>query len=186
LDFEYKESDSDLERNKKDTAKLIYSPDRFKMQKMHATSSLFADQIVQFVKECLNGESKHWWESEKVPAQKWSQKVVGEDFKVKVWDSKQPVLALITHHHKNGDLEAKFEELARQGIEGVKCVRVRGVNENEVYRWPSKLPALVLFKKGSEGVEPVQYEGVEKELLKKTSSEETQERVKEFVKRELN
>jgi hypothetical protein len=34
-EFKYEPSDDDHARNKKDTAKLIYSPDRFLMSKMY-------------------------------------------------------------------------------------------------------------------------------------------------------
>ena len=53
-EFAYTEADSDTERNKKDTAKLIYSPDRFIMPRMHHSDdkSLISDpeKLAEFVK----------------------------------------------------------------------------------------------------------------------------------------
>lgn len=76
--------------------------------------------------------------------------MVGEDFEKRVFDSKKDALVLIYHplEEKNRGLKDKFEKLA-EVLEGTDftIARYSGVNESSVYKNPSKLPAIVLFKK---------------------------------------
>jgi hypothetical protein len=59
-EFKYDSKDDDNNRNKKDTMKLIFSPDRFLMGKMYASSSdeLFnsSEKMVEFVKSAVIGQ----------------------------------------------------------------------------------------------------------------------------------
>ena len=59
-EFAYTEKDGDTDRNKKDTLKLIFNPERFYMQKMCNLNDVEAltdsEKIVQFVKASINGE----------------------------------------------------------------------------------------------------------------------------------
>jgi hypothetical protein len=75
-EFAYTETDSDTERNKKDTAKLIYSPDRFIMPRMHHSDdkAIISDpeKLAEFVKSAVLGQLPLYWESEKVPKVKYS------------------------------------------------------------------------------------------------------------------
>jgi hypothetical protein len=58
-EFAYLETDDDRERNKKDTAKLIYSPERFIMPRMHHTADKAIltnpEKLVDFVKTAVLG-----------------------------------------------------------------------------------------------------------------------------------
>jgi hypothetical protein len=100
-EFKYLESDDDTERNRKDTQKLVFSPDRFFATRMYQTDDLSIltsnEKLGQFIKSAVVGELPLYWESVKKPSQYYSQKVVGEDFERRVLDSKKDVLALIYH-----------------------------------------------------------------------------------------
>ncbi len=56
-EFQYLETDDDRERNKKDTQKLIFSPDRFIMPKMYHSGDpeilTNPDKLVEFVKSAV-------------------------------------------------------------------------------------------------------------------------------------
>ena len=83
-EFKYEESDDDSQRNKKDTMKLVYSPYRFIMGQMYHSLDLEVltnyEKLAGFVKRCVIGDADLYWESELVKRQKYSLKVVGEDF----------------------------------------------------------------------------------------------------------
>jgi len=78
-----------------------------------------------------------YWETEKVPKKKYTQKVVGEDFEKRVLESKKDVVLLITHpvKEKNRGLLEHFECLAREDRlkpenENVLIAKYNGVNES--------------------------------------------------------
>jgi len=56
--------------------KLVFSPDRFIMNKMHHTEDpeTLTDftKLVDFVKSSINGELKHYWDSENMPKTKYA------------------------------------------------------------------------------------------------------------------
>ena len=70
-EFSYSETDDDTQRNKKDTMKMIYSPDRFIMSKMYHTADYETltnkEKILQFVKASINGELPYYWETDNIP-----------------------------------------------------------------------------------------------------------------------
>jgi hypothetical protein len=70
-EFAYLETDDDRERNKKDTSKLIYSPDRYFMPRMHHTMDkeilTNPDKLVNFVKSAILGQLPLYWETDKIP-----------------------------------------------------------------------------------------------------------------------
>jgi hypothetical protein len=78
-----------------------------------------------------------YWETEKVPKKKYTQKVVGEDYEKRVLESKKDVVLLITHpvKEKNRGLLEHFESLAREDRlkpenENVLIAKYNGVNES--------------------------------------------------------
>jgi len=81
--------------------KMIYSPDRFIMSKLYREDSLDVltnpAKLTAFVNEVLNNERPLYWESEKEKKEKFSEKLVGEDFEKRVIDSDQDALLLIYH-----------------------------------------------------------------------------------------
>ena len=103
----------------------------------------------------MNGERPLYWESEKPKVDKYSQKVVGEDFEKVVIDSEKDALVLIYHplSEKNRGLKEKFEKFAEKNTENknVSLLRYNGVNESSVFRNPSKLPVIKLFKRQEDG-----------------------------------
>ncbi len=144
-EFAYAPGDDDRERNKKDTSKLIYSPERFLMPKMYQTDDMETlinpAKLTEFVKSAINGEAKLFWESEKVPKQKYSVKIVGEDFDKRILESKQDALVLIYHptRNKNRALLDQYEEFVK--VEGRKnknltFARYNGVNESSSFKSP--------------------------------------------------
>jgi hypothetical protein len=70
-EFAYSEGDDDHQRNKKDTQKLIYSPERFFMSRMYQTADKETltdpDKLVNFVKSAVLGQLPLYWETERVP-----------------------------------------------------------------------------------------------------------------------
>jgi hypothetical protein len=182
-EFAYAPDDDDLKRNKKDTAKMIYSPDRFTMPRMHHIQDLAVlsnpEKLNDYVKRAVAGELPLHFDSATTPKTKYSQKVVGEDLEKRVLDAKHDTLMFIRHpdHSKNRHLDEQFEELARQEIGNhgnLQFARYNGVNESQGYKSPRKLPAIVYFKAhrdvsgevtGDEK-EVLLYEGVNELLLK--------------------
>lgn len=89
-EFQAKAGDDDSKQNKLDTMKMIYSPDRFIMSKLYREDNLDVlinpTKLTAFVDQVINGERPLYWESEKGKKQKFSQKLVGEDFEKRVID----------------------------------------------------------------------------------------------------
>jgi hypothetical protein len=72
-------------------------------------------KLTAFVDQVINGERALYWESEKEKREKFSQKLVGEDFEKRVIDSDRDALVLIYHPlgEKNRGLKQKFEHFAK-------------------------------------------------------------------------
>jgi thioredoxin-like negative regulator of GroEL len=86
---------------------------------------------------------------------------VGDDFERRVFDSKKEALVLVYHPHseKNRELKSKFESLAESMQDSnMTIARYNGVNQSPVYKNPSKLPALVLFKKNGDLPEIIEFD----------------------------
>lgn len=139
-----------------DTMKLIFSTDRFLMNKMYREEDPEAvkdpRRILKFVNETLNGEIPYFFETENPKKPKFSSKLCGEDIEKRVFDSSRDSLVLIYHplEHKNRGLKDKFESLAEHYNGSVLLGRYSGVNESAVFKCPKKLPALVYFKKADD------------------------------------
>ena len=95
------------------------------------------EKLVNFIQQAVLGQLPLYWETEKVPKQKYSQKVVGEDFEKRIQDSKKDVLLLITHptKDKNRNILAAYEELSRveqfkEENKDILFARYMGVNES--------------------------------------------------------
>jgi len=112
------------------------------------------EKLVNFIQQAVLGQLPLYWETEKVPKQKYSQKVVGEDFEKRIQDSKKDVLLLVTHptKDKNRKILAAYEELSRveqfkEENKDILFARYMGVNESQSFKAPAKLPALLYFKR---------------------------------------
>lgn len=186
-EFAYTASDDDHSRNRKDTQKLIYAPDRFQMPRMHQTDDKAvltdAEKLAEFVKSAVLSQLPLYWETEKVPKEKHTQKVVGEDFEKRVIQSKRDSVVLIEHpvKAKNGKILQQFEEIARvekvkEANKNVLFARYNGLNESQRYKNPEKLPALIYVKAG--GKEIVTFEGINDLLAKGVKEADVHERVR--------
>lgn len=108
-----------MERHRKETMKLIYSAERFIMNKIYHTDNqeTLTDftKLVEFVKSSINGEVKYYWDSQNIPKTKYAQKVVGEDFDKRIMQGNKDALVLVYHpvKEKNRELIEKFEEFVR-------------------------------------------------------------------------
>ena len=75
------------------------------MPKMYHTDSIDVlvndEKLLEFVKASIREENKLWWESEKIPSQRHSLKVVGEDFEKRILESKKDFIVLMYHPNKN-------------------------------------------------------------------------------------
>lgn len=131
-----------------------------------------------------------------MPKERFSQKVVGEDFEKRLLDSKKDAILLIQHpiKEKNSQLVEQYEELAffdknKPENSNLIFARYNGVNEAATFKSPAKLPALVYFKrplneKGEatgEEKEIITFEGVNELLLKSTKEHEVHERIRQFI-----
>lgn len=152
VEFAAKPGDDENKQNRLDTQKRIYSLDRFLMTRMYRENDLTvikdSAKLAQFVTEALNGKRELYWESEKVKPQKYSDKVVGNEFERRVLESKRDSLILIYHPlaEKNRGLKEKFEMLAQNlGGSNDKLLigRCNGLNESSAYLKPQKLPAII-------------------------------------------
>lgn len=68
--------------------------------------------------------------------------------------------------------------------------RYNGINESAVYKVPPKLPAIVMFRRGSEGKEGEEKErtemkGVEEMMVRKVDRERGEREIKKFIERSL-
>ncbi|CDW86371.1 UNKNOWN [Stylonychia lemnae] len=161
IDSELKEIKEEENQNRKDTMKLLYSPDRFIMNKMYHTDDpeILSDfqKLVDFVKQSVNGELKCYWDTENVPKTKYAQKIVGEDFDKRVMQGNKDAVVLVYHpiKEKNRELVDKFEEFVRtqdadQGISPdgqVVYGKYNGINESNTFKSPKQLPSILYFKK---------------------------------------
>ena len=191
-EFEYAETDDDRERNKKDTAKMIYNPERFVMPKMYHTSDFDGvisdpDKLVAFVKGAVEGALPLYWETERLPKLKHSQKVCGEDLEKRVLENPASDALLLVSHPvkaKNGKLAERFEEFARrEKREDLLVGRYKGVNESASFKSPEKLPAVLYFRRqGAEPKEVIKMEDVEDLLIKGNSDEDVNEALLQFLR----
>jgi len=55
------------------------------------------EKLVDFVKSAVLGQLPNYWETDKTPKQKYSIKIVGEDFEKRIVDSKKDALVLVYH-----------------------------------------------------------------------------------------
>ena len=55
------------------------------------------EKLTEFVKAAVLGQLPLYWESERVPKAKHSQKVVGEDFEKRVLESNKDAVLLVRH-----------------------------------------------------------------------------------------
>jgi hypothetical protein len=150
--------DDSKEKNRKDTKRMLFSPERFYMQNYHLEKNIdnltSSEGILSFVNKCVSGEMPLHYKSENDKwSHKFSSKLVGEEFEKRVIETKRDALVLISHplKEKNRGLQEKFEHFAKiskaEGMDKQLFVaRYNGVNESEVFKNPAKLPALVLFK----------------------------------------
>ena len=190
-EFEYAETDDDRERNKKDTSKMIYNPERFVMPKMYHTKDFEVisdpEKLVAFVKGAVEGGLPLYWETERVPKVKHSQKVCGEDLEKRVLeDARSDALLLVSHpvKAKNGRLAERFEEFARREKRPDLLVgRYKGVNESASFKSPERLPAVLYFRRqGAEPKEVIKMEDVEDLLIKGTTDEDVNEALLLFLR----
>ena len=193
-EFAAKPGDDDTKQNKLDTMKMIYSPDRFLMSKLYREDNLEIlinpTKLTAFVDQVLNGERPLYWESEKEKKEKFSQKLVGEDFEKRVIDSDKDALVLIYHPitEKNRGLKQKFEQFAKQKLkDSVLIARYNGVNESQVYKNPQKLPAIVLFKRQADGSfkQQVEYSNTREHMLKTSTEKDFNKAMEEFLSSHL-
>jgi hypothetical protein len=136
--------------------KLIYSPDRFMMPKMYHTGDISNlnnyENMLNFISNSVKGQNKLYWDTEKIPRSKYTQKVVGEDFEKRILENNKDTLLFVYHplKEKNLGLEEKFEEFAKsegRKNENLLIARYNGINESMTFKSPQKLPAILLFKK---------------------------------------
>ena len=152
---------------------------RFSGQKIYKCENL--DILDKFVGEILNGEGEIWYPSLKDKKEKHSVKLVGTDFENRVFNSSKDAMVLFYHPltQKNRGLKERYEHFVKFSKSGdtesnlVFC-RFNGVNESEVYRPPSKLPALVYFKSQPDGSfkEIIEYPETRNHMLKTSTNEQ--------------
>lgn len=89
------------------------------MQKMYKEDSLDVlknpVKLCNFINEVLNGERSYFWCGTKPKPQKYTTKVVGDDFEKRIFDQDKDSLVLMYHPHpeKNRGLKQKLEHFAK-------------------------------------------------------------------------
>lgn len=112
------------------------------------------DKLNDFVKSAVLGQLPIYWETTLVPKEKYSQKIVGEDFEKIIFETQKDTLLFINHptQEKNRKLLDFYEEFARvekskKENKNILFARFNGLNESATFKNPSKLPALIYFKR---------------------------------------
>ena len=175
---------------------MIYSPERFVMPRMHHTADRATltdpERLAEWVKAAVLGQLPVYWESERAPKAKYSQKVVGEDFEKRVLESPKDALLLVSHpvKAKNGRLPERFEEFARrEKATDLLIGRYNGVNESQSFKSPERLPAVLYFRRlldaqGQPTGEPKEVqvlEDINDLLLRGSTDEDVQAALLEFL-----
>ena len=100
--FLAEEGDDATTKNRKDTKRMLFSPERFFMQNYHLEKNvdnlITSDGILTFVNKCLSKEMPLHFKSENDKwSHKYSNKLVGEEFEKRVIETKRDALVLISH-----------------------------------------------------------------------------------------
>ena len=165
------------------------------MPRMHHTSDpetlTDPEKLVDFVKSAVLGQLPNYWETDKTPKQKYSIKIVGEDFEKRIVDSKKDALVLVYHplKEKNRQLQDSFEEFTRIAkSDSISFARLNGINESQTFKSPNKLPALVYFKHvqsatGGAGHKQmmITFDGMNELLLKNGKEHEVHDQIRQFI-----
>lgn len=166
------------------------------MPRMHHTTDpetlTDPDKLVDFVKSAVLGQLPTYWETDKTPIQKYSIKVVGEDFEKRIIESKKDSLVLVYHplKEKNRHLQDTFEEFTRISKSDIlSFARFNGINEASTFKSPSKLPALVYFKHvtsapgEADRKEMITFDGINELLLKNGKEHEVHDKIRQFIEK---
>ena len=151
---------------------MVFNPSRFEMQRMHITKSIelltCPEKLKSFALDACYKRIPYSWMSEKDKIWKKSTKLVGTTFKKMVLDNHKDALVLIYHpkKDKNRGLKQKLEALSEHVTktdQDILVARYNGVNESSAFKKPSKLPAIIYFRK--DNVNPEDSKPVKSQIV---------------------
>lgn len=176
--------DDETETNRKESERMKQSADRFTFTKMYKLNNeITAAGIKNLIDSVEEGSTQYFFESEKVPRVKYSEKVVGEDLKKKVLTSDKDCLLFLQNPDKsqNKGYATKYEKFAKEASkEDVKVYRMRGYNESDQFKFKENGPAVYFFKNGDKA-NPVELD-IKRDLVTGSTVKIATERLNTFVK----
>ena len=116
---------------------------------------------------------------------------MGADFEQRVFNSSRDAIMLIYHplSQKNRGLKQRFDRFAdleqTNGNSALQFFRYNGLNESEVFKTPSKLPAIIYFRRtekdGEFVKESVVFENVREHMLLDSTDERFAAAMADFI-----
>jgi hypothetical protein len=172
------------DENERESVKAKFSEDRFKFTKVHSfKGEITAEHITQFIEAAQKNKLKPFFESEEIPEQLNSERVVGEDFKKKVLQSKHDCVVYLEHPNPNENrgYAKKYEKFVQSHKSGdVKFYRISDINETDVFKLTNyQSPTVLYFKQGSKAT-PVELD-IRRDLVKGAQYQKAAERLQEFI-----
>jgi hypothetical protein len=173
-----KKEDTDAEKNMKESMRLKLSEDWFSFTKLYRLDKeIKAEFITQFSKNLESFPS--YFESEKTPVKKYSEKVVGEDMRKRLFESDEDCIVYLKHpiKEKNKNYDEIFERYAKTAT-NAKPMWINKINETEVYKFTQKAPTVLLFKAGQK--ESPKELDIRRDLVSNPSIKEAVKWLREF------
>ena len=176
-------------QDEKDTKKARFSEDRFKLQKSFSIAGNITEESLKFlIEQAQNNNLKPFFESDDIPEETYAERVVGEDFKKRVLQSKQDCLVFVEHpiHKENKGYANKFERSAKLNKNNdLKFFRITSFNENESFHFQKYNSPTVLYFKNGQKDKPVELD-ISKDLVENSPVKKACERLNNFVSRNTN
>ena len=176
-------------QDEKDTKKARFSEDRYKLQKSWSISGDINESgLTYLIEQAQLNKMKNFFESEDIPEVLFSEKVVGEDFKRKVLQSKHDWVVFLENpiQKENRDYGEKFERSAKLNKNSdVKYYRITDFNETDTFKLMKyNSPTVLYFKKNSKE-NPIQLD-IRRDLVSNSLMKTACERLENFINKNAN
>ena len=115
---------------------MRFSEDWFSFTNLYKLDKeLKSNEIIEFAKNLE--KYPLFFESEKIPTLKYSEKVVGEDFRKRVLESDEDCLVFLQHPNKekNGKYNEIFERYTKNHPPNVRPMRIKAINESDSFKF---------------------------------------------------
>lgn len=174
----------DASQDERESARAKFSEDRFKFSKAHSfTGDITADNITKFIEAAQKNKLKYYFESEPIPEETYSKRVVGEDFKKRVLQSDHDCVVYLEHPNddENRDYGDKYERYVKNNKSSVvKFYRIKAYNETDVFKFSKyTAPSVLYFKKGEK--DSPQVLDIKRDLLVGSKRRNAFDRLNNFI-----